>query len=193
MAITDRYPTTIDIPDGVEELYINQDIYSAISSYIEDLTTDLNKLLDSDGNFSLVNDTAYSSSTIKWDGDTQISIAVSHGYEYLYTSYIETDTIMYDCAATITNFSVETSVSAAADVVSSGAAATITVSGSIFGSVERKRQELSEAAEPADPASGKAVIWFSNGTGYGDAGDLVCKINVAATVKSYTISDYSTL
>jgi hypothetical protein len=35
------------------------------------------------------------------------------------------------------------------------------------------------------------VQWVSDGTGSGDAGDVMMKINVAGTVKTVTIVDYS--
>lgn len=46
-------------------------------------------------------------------------------------------------------------------------------------------------SEPADPADGRTVIWHSNGTGFGDDGDLCIKVNVGGTVKSAVLFDYS--
>ena len=48
-------------------------------------------------------------------------------------------------------------------------------------------------AEPADPALNKAIEWYSNGTGYGNAGDKCTKINSGGVVKSATIVPYSVL
>ena len=52
---------------------------------------------------------------------------------------------------------------------------------------------LSTQAEPTDPAASGAVLWLSNGTGAGDAGDLMIKINIGSVVKTGTIVDYSAL
>lgn len=46
-------------------------------------------------------------------------------------------------------------------------------------------------ADPADPAPGNSVQWVSDGTGSGDAGDVMVKINVGGTVKTITLVDYS--
>lgn len=46
-------------------------------------------------------------------------------------------------------------------------------------------------AEPSNPPVGESVQWLSNGTGAGDAGDVMVKINVGGTVKTVTLIDYS--
>lgn len=51
------------------------------------------------------------------------------------------------------------------------------------------RQSLS--SDPADPAQGESVVWLSDGTGSGDAGDVMIKVNVGGTVKTATLFDYS--
>ena len=47
------------------------------------------------------------------------------------------------------------------------------------------------AADPSDPPSGESVMWMSDGTGAGDAGDIMMKINVGGTTKTITLVDYS--
>jgi len=49
------------------------------------------------------------------------------------------------------------------------------------------------SADPADPADGETVQWVSDGTGSGDAGDVMMKINVGGTTKVTTLVDYSGL
>jgi hypothetical protein len=49
------------------------------------------------------------------------------------------------------------------------------------------------SADPADPAAGRFVQWVSDGTGSGDAGDVMIKINVGGTVKTSTLIDFSAL
>jgi hypothetical protein len=45
----------------------------------------------------------------------------------------------------------------------------------------------------ADVPAGEAIIWVSDGTGSGDDGDLMVKINDGSTVSVGTITDFSTL
>jgi hypothetical protein len=47
------------------------------------------------------------------------------------------------------------------------------------------------SSDPADPDAGNSVQWVSDGTGSGDAGDVMMKINVAGTTKVITLIDYS--
>lgn len=50
---------------------------------------------------------------------------------------------------------------------------------------------VSVSTDPSDPAQGESVMWMSDGTGTGDAGDILMKINVGGTVKTTTMVDYS--
>jgi len=47
------------------------------------------------------------------------------------------------------------------------------------------------SSDPADPDDGNSVQWVSDGTGTGDAGDVMMKINVGGTTKVITLIDYS--
>jgi hypothetical protein len=47
------------------------------------------------------------------------------------------------------------------------------------------------SADPADPDDLHSVQWVSDGTGSGDAGDVMLKINVGGTVKTITLIDWS--
>lgn len=46
------------------------------------------------------------------------------------------------------------------------------------------------AGDPADPAVGKSVMWVSDGTGAGNAGDVMVKTNIGGVVHTRTISAY---
>jgi hypothetical protein len=60
------------------------------------------------------------------------------------------------------------------------------------GNVQTEEQtQTSLSADPTDPDAGNSVQWVSDGTGSGDAGDVMMKINVTGTVKTVTIVDYS--
>ena len=50
-----------------------------------------------------------------------------------------------------------------------------------------------QSADPADPADGTYVIWMSDGTGAGDAGDIMIKITSATVTKTTTLVDYSAI
>lgn len=47
------------------------------------------------------------------------------------------------------------------------------------------------SSDPSDPDNGNSVQWVSDGTGTGDVGDVMIKINVGGTVKTITLIDYS--
>jgi len=47
------------------------------------------------------------------------------------------------------------------------------------------------SSDPADPDAGNSVQWVSDGTGTGDAGDVMLKVNVGGTTKVITLIDYS--
>jgi hypothetical protein len=47
------------------------------------------------------------------------------------------------------------------------------------------------AADPADPAEGKHIIWQSDGTGAGDDGDIMIKITAGGVTKTATLVDFS--
>jgi hypothetical protein len=50
---------------------------------------------------------------------------------------------------------------------------------------------LEQSADPPEPAAGKCIIWLSDGTGKGDAGDVMIASNVGGTTKYGTLFDYS--
>lgn len=54
-----------------------------------------------------------------------------------------------------------------------------------------KAYDNGHVSEPASPLSNRAIIWASNGTGYGDSGDLIIKINVNASIKAITLVNFN--
>lgn len=52
-------------------------------------------------------------------------------------------------------------------------------------------EALSE--DPGDPINDRSVMWQSDGTETGDAGDIIVKITVSGVTKTTTLIDYSTL
>ena len=47
-------------------------------------------------------------------------------------------------------------------------------------------------SQPSNPASDTSVVWMSNGTGFGDEGDIMILMNVSGTTRYATIVDFST-
>jgi hypothetical protein len=52
-------------------------------------------------------------------------------------------------------------------------------------------QGLVAQAEIDDPAEGEAGMWLSNGTGAGDAGDVLIKITSGGVTKTIALIDFS--
>ena len=50
---------------------------------------------------------------------------------------------------------------------------------------------LEQTSNPTSPIAGQAVIWVSDGTGSGDAGDIMISINDGSTTKTITLVDFS--
>ena len=48
-------------------------------------------------------------------------------------------------------------------------------------------------SEPSDPANDTSVIWMSDGTGPGDAGDIMVKITSGGNTRVTTLIDFSNL
>lgn len=74
--------------------------------------------------------------------------------------------------------------------------ADVTVDSLIADTVTAESLGLLElAADPDDPDGGKSVIWMSDGTGAGDAGDIMMKISSpagsAVATKTATLVDFS--
>lgn len=52
-------------------------------------------------------------------------------------------------------------------------------------------QMLQQSADPPNPGAGAAVLWMSDGTGSGDAQDIMMFINDGSTTKTITLVDFS--
>lgn len=50
---------------------------------------------------------------------------------------------------------------------------------------------IEQIAEPDDPPDDEAVMWCSNGTGVGDVGDIMIKIQSGSVVKNKTLVDFA--
>lgn len=178
-----RYPDAPDFPTGYDWLAPGQEAYDVIAAYIEDMTTDAIRLLDNDGNIRL-----YSGKGIGWEDTIKIILA---------SGEIQITDLQLSGYLTAEDTTVTTLETATLEVKQDLTVSTdITVSGTISnGSAPAVRvwHELTEAAEPDDPADNCAVIWLSNGTGYGDQGDLCAKVTEGGGTTDFTIVDFSGL
>jgi hypothetical protein len=48
-----------------------------------------------------------------------------------------------------------------------------------------------QTAEPSDPAEGAGILWLSDGTGFGDSGDICAKSTDGGTTRKNIIHDHS--
>ena len=176
------YPETPDFPSGHDDVPIGSDLYTAVASYITAMSTDAARLFVGDGNITL--GATYG---VMWNGVTQINLAGGeiHLADIQVTSELIVDT------PTITTLNITGDLVVSNDLIVDG---DIAVTGTVTQDyVDREELILTQAAEPGDPADNNAVFWISNGTGYGDVGDLCCKITEGGGTADFTISDYSTL
>jgi len=179
---TDTFPTAPGFPIGHEDVPLGDDLYAVIASYIPDLVTELNTIMDHEGNIEIG-----ATKGIKWDGTERISL---WGGEIYFTA-LNIVNNLHTVNATISTLNCNDLSPLSNLIVESFLAVTGTVTVDDY--VERDVQTFTQAAEPGDPADNHAVFWISNGTGYGDAGDFCCKITEGGGTTSFTISDYSVL
>ena len=60
------------------------------------------------------------------------------------------------------------------------------------GEVPIDQLELREqSVDPGDPDEGRAVLWMSDGTDSGEAGDILMKVTDAGSTKTITLIDFS--
>lgn len=44
-----------------------------------------------------------------------------------------------------------------------------------------------ESGDPSDPGTGEAVMWISDGTGTGEDGELLMKVNISGTSQTFAV------
>ena len=175
------FPTAPDFPNITVQAGFDYDWYSEVTSYITDLTTYLALITDNDGNIDLG-----SGNTIEWGSSAKISYV--NGKAQIASLEVDNDW-------TYATLSIGDDLSCEAQAVVS----TLTLSGNITiagyistTNITDDTVTVAQIAEPDDPPEGDAVMWCSNGTGYGDVGDICIKITEAST-KSDTLVDFSAI
>lgn len=176
------YPTAPGFPGGHDDVPTGPDLYTAVASYIPDMVTDINLILDHIGNYELG-----ATKGIKFDDTIRISLS---GGEIKFTALSVNVELVVD-TPTITTLNITDDLIVGNDLIIDG---DIAVTGTVTQDyVVRDVHRLSQEAEPGDPADNTAVFWISSGGGYGDVGDFVCKITEGGGTTDFTISDYSAL
>ena len=176
------YPETPDFPTGHEDVPIGPDLYTVVAAYIEDMTTDAAQLFDQAGNIELG-----ATEGIKWDSDVRIDL--SGGEIKVEALQVNTELIIY--TPTLTTLNITGDLAIGNDLIVDG---NLAVTGAVTSDyVDRNIFNLTQADEPGDPADNNAVFWNSTGVGYGDIGDLCCKITEGGGTTDFTISDFSAL
>lgn len=158
-------------------------MYNRIVDAITDMAAVIPVLFDSSGDLKLGASKAIKFGTvskISWDGSNVLidRLKITSAWNALGIApggdcTVSNDATM-ETARTLT-LSGNLSVAGAIEVD--------TVTGSTF--------TLAQIAEPDDPADEHSVMWCSNGTGAGDVGDIMLKIQHGGVVKSTTLVDFA--
>jgi len=178
------YPTAPGFPTGHDDVPIGPDLYKAIMAYIGSLVTETTTFLDRLGNLKIG-----AAKGIEWDDTIRINLT---GGEIKVTA-LQINTQLTIDTPTLTTITITDDLIISNDLVFNPST-DIAVTGTVTQDyVDRGTHRLTQAAEPGDPADNNAVLWISNGTGAGDAGDFMCKITEGGGTSTFTISDYSAL
>ena len=178
------YPTAPAFPTGHEDVPSGPDLYTAVSSYIPAMVTDILTIIDQVGNIELG-----ATKGIEFDSTVRINLA---GGEIKVTAMqINTEFVVDTLSVGTLNITNDLIISN--DLTVNGGA-NFAVTGTVTTDyVARDAHTLTQADEPGDPADNNAVFWVSSGVGFGDAGDFCCKITEGGGTTDFTISDYTAL
>ncbi len=158
-------------------------MYNRIVDGITDLTAILAGIGDQDGNISLA-----AAKTIEWGSVSKLTFSAAK---------VQVDLLEVASPWTFGTLAPtgDTTVSNDATVDVGG---TLTLSGnlSVVGVITvplitDTTFTIAQIAEPGDPPDDQAVMWCSNGTGIGDVGDIMLKIQSGSVVKSKTLVDFA--
>jgi len=178
------YPDAPQFPAGHEDVPWGPDLYTAVSSYIYDMVTDVIRLIDREGNIEVAADKG-----IKFDSVERIALT---GGEIAFTALNVATELIVD-TPTFTTLTMSGDLIVGNDVDQS-LGSSLTIGGTVTCDyIDRTAHSTSQQDEPGDPADNTAVIWTSSGVGYGDIGDVCCKITEGGGTTSFTIADYSGL
>ena len=177
-----RYPDSPDFPAVTNQADFDLNLYNVITAYITDLSAAMDVITGTDGNINLA-----AAKAIEWASSAKLTWS---------SSKVQGDTLAVDSPWSFGTLAPAGDCDVSNDLTI-GAAATMTLSGNlaIAGKIEvdtitDSSITLAQIAEPVDPADGKTVLWLSNGTGVGDVGDIMIKIQHNSVVKSTTLVNF---
>jgi len=158
-------------------------MYNRIVDAITDMTAVMNGVSDNDGNISLA-----AAKAIEWDSVSKITWSAAK---------VQIDTLEVPSPWTYGTLLVTGDAVVSNDVtLIFGGALVLTGNLAVAGiihvpGIEHSPLTIAQIAEPGDPEDEHSVMWCSNGTGVGDVGDIMLKIQHGSVVKSTTIVDFA--
>jgi len=158
-------------------------MYNRIADGITTMTAAMAGISDNAGNIALS-----ASGAIEWGSVSKLTWSGSK----IHVDYLEIldDPWAFDALApggdcTVTN---DLTLGAVGTLALSG---NLTVTGVIeVNVISATSFTIAQIAEPDDPPDEHAVMWCSNGTGVGDVGDIMIKIQSGSVVKSTTLINF---
>jgi len=157
-------------------------MYNRIVDGITDITAAMAGVFDADGNISLA-----AAKAIEWGSVSKITWSAAN---------VQIDRLEVASPWTFGTLAPagDCTVSNDATIDAGG---TLTLSGnlSVVGVIDTdwiadSTFTIAQIAEPGDPPDEHSVMWCSNGTGTGDVGDIMLKIQHGGVVKSTTLVDF---
>lgn len=171
-----------DFPPSTNAAKADLIMYNRIVDGITDMTAALASISDQSGNISLA-----AAKAIQWGSVSKITWSAAK----VQIDYLEVPTPF-----TFGDLSVGTDIVISNDLTFDGVnhkltlSGNLVVSGVINGYGESDTIEMAQIAEPDDPENHHCVMWCSNGTGTGDVGDIMLKIQSYTVVKTKTLVNF---
>ena len=159
------------------------EMYNRIVDGITDLTAIMAGITDSAGNISLA-----SAKAIEWGSVSKLTFSAAT---------VQVDRLEVPSPLTWGNLAPGGDAVISNDIANGvgdtlAFTGNLAVAGAIRGaSVASNTIVMAQIAEPGDPDDEHSVIWCSNGTGAGDVGDIMLKIQHGSVVKSKTLVDFA--
>jgi len=157
------------------------DMYNRIADGITALTAAMAGISDNAGNISLA-----SGGAIKWGSVSKITWS---------SSKVQIDRLEVPSPLTWGALSPGGNVVVSNDIAVGASTFDLTGNLAVVGAIRAPAANsstlvMTQIAEPSDPADEHSVMWCSNGTGTGDVGDIMLKIQHGGVVKSTTLVDF---
>ncbi|KKN28535.1 hypothetical protein LCGC14_0853320 [marine sediment metagenome] len=172
----------MSFPAVTNQAPFDEVMYNLITQIITDLSAVVPVVFDSSGDILLA-----AGSVIKFGGVTKVTYSAPD--------------LIFDKLEVLDDFS-HAAIAPSGDVTVANDATlqstrTLTIGGNLVvaeaievDTVTGSTFTIAQIVEPDDPADEHSVMWCSNGTGTGDVGDIMLKIQHGGVVKSTTLVDF---